>query len=118
MTPMLDIVFIMLIFFIVTASFLKESGLPLNVPENSPPTTKDRVSLILQVSESNEVLFGARRIDIRAVGANLKRKMSELDNPSVVVRAHPGARTDTLMQVVDRVHDAGVHDFIVSPIKE
>ncbi len=76
MTPMLDIVFIMLIFFIVTASFLKDRGLPLNIPEDNPPTTDEKVSIVLQVTETNEILFGSRIIDFRAIGANLKRKMS------------------------------------------
>ncbi len=117
MTPMLDIVFIMLIFFIVTSSFLKEQGIPLTIPENSPPTVADKVSVIISISEDNEVWFGNRRIDIRAVGANLKRKISELDNPSVIIKTHPGSKSNILIQVADRVRDAGVFDFVVMPIK-
>jgi biopolymer transport protein ExbD len=117
MTPMLDIVFIMLIFFIVTSSFLKEQGIPLTIPENSPPTVADKVSVIITISEDNEVWFGKRRIDIRAVGANLKRKISELDNPSVIIKTHPGSKSNILIQVADRVRDAGVFDFVVMPIK-
>ena len=116
MTPMLDIVFIMLIFFIVTASFLKESGLPLNIPESSPPTTVNKVSLVIHISETNEIWFGKRRIDIRAIEANLKREMSLLDDPSVTIRTHPEARTNILLQVADRVRSAGVFDFIVTPV--
>lgn len=117
MTPMLDIVFIMLIFFIVTASFLKEAGMPLTMQDSDSQPSPDKISLIIRVSETNDVWFERRRIDMRAVGANLKRRMSELDNPSVVIRTHPNARSDTMMQVIDRVRDAGIYDFVVIPIK-
>jgi len=118
MTPMLDIIFIMLIFFIVTASFLRETGLPLPIPEGDSQHSPEKVSLIVQVSETNEVLFNARHIDIRAVAVNLKREISELDNPSVIIHAHPGAKTDIVLQVVDRVRAAGIRDFVVVPLKE
>lgn len=117
MTPMLDIVFIMLIFFIVTASFLKESGIPLEIPEGTPPTTLDKVSLIIHISDNNDVWFGKRKIDIRAIEANLKREMSLLDNPSVTIRVHPESRTNMLLQVADHVRAAGVFDFIVTPLQ-
>lgn len=118
MTPMLDIVFIMLIFFIVTASFLKESGLPLNIPEGNSPPDPTKVSMLIEISETNEVWFGKRRIDVRAIEANLKRKMSELDNPSVVVRVHENAKNNTLIQVVDHIRAADIYNFVVIPVKE
>ncbi len=118
MTPMLDIVFIMLIFFIVTTSFLKEHGLPLIIPESNSTPDPEKISLIIQISETNEILFGPRRIDIRAIGANLKRKMSVLDNPSVIIHTHPNSKNNIMMQVVDRVRDAGVFNFVVIPIQE
>ena len=118
MTPMLDIVFIMLIFFIVTASFIKEKGFHLAIPEGNPPSTQDKVSLIIQISETNDVWFGKRQIDIRAIGANLKRKISELDNPSVIIKTHPNSQSNILIQVADRIRAAGVFDFVVIPIKE
>ncbi len=118
MTPMLDIVFIMLIFFIVTTSFLKERGLPLNIPENNSQSNPEKISLTIQISETNEILFGPRRIDIRAIGANLKRKMSTLDNPSVIIHTHPNSKNNIMMQVVDRVREAGVFNFVVIAIKE
>lgn len=118
MTPMLDIVFIMLIFFIVTASFLKESGLPINIPGGDNPPDPTKISLLIEISDTNEVWFGNRRIDVRAIEANLKRKMSELDNPSVVVRVHENARNNTLMQVVDHIRGADVFNFVVIPVKE
>ncbi len=118
MTPMLDIVFIMLIFFIVTASFIKEMGFHLSIPEGTPPATQDKVSLIIQISETNDVWFGKRQIDIRAVGANLRRKMSELGNPSVIIKTHPNSQSNILIQVADRIRASGIYDFVVIPIKE
>ncbi len=118
MTPMLDIVFIMLIFFIVTASFLKESGIPVTTQDTDTPAAADKISLVLYITEDDEVWFGKRRIDMRAIGANLKRQMSEMDNPSVVVRVHNNAKTLTMMEVLDRIRGAGVEDFMVIPTKK
>lgn len=118
MTPMLDIVFIMLIFFIVTASFLKESGIPITIPEGESKAVNDKISIVIDISETDDVWMNKRRIDIRAVGPNLKRRMSELDDPSVIIRVHPQSRSETMMLVVDRVRDAGIYDFSVTPIKE
>ena len=75
MTPMLDVVFIMLIFFIVTASFVNESGLGVSRPpvSDQPPPDTANTNIVFRVSESNELTLQGRRIDIRAVRANVER---------------------------------------------
>ncbi|PHZ85519.1 ExbD/TolR family protein [Paremcibacter congregatus] len=118
MTPMLDIVFIMLIFFIVTASFLKESGIHISVPENATKVTTEKVSIVIEISDNDDIWFAKRRIDVRAVGPNLKRRMSQLEDSSVVIRTHPNASTGIMMQVVDNVRQADVLNFVVIPMKE
>lgn len=119
MTPMLDIVFIMLIFFIVTASFLKEAGVDLNRPD-SDTANKDpeKISIIIDIAKDSQVWFQKRRIDVRAIKANLARQMAEMDNPSIVIRTHPSARTGTVIQVVDSVRSAGVENYVVATVKE
>ena len=74
MTPMLDVVFIMLIFFIVTASFVNEVGLGVNRPPTSdqPPPDSENTNIVFRISESNELTLEGRRIDIRSVRANPK----------------------------------------------
>ena len=79
MTPMLDVVFIMLIFFIVTASFVNESGLGVNRPPTSdqPPPDSENTNIVFRISESNELMLEGRRIDIRSVRANVERMHAE-----------------------------------------
>lgn len=119
MTPMLDIVFIMLIFFIVTASFLKEAGVDLNRPDSDTANEdNDKVSIIIDIAKDSQVWFQKRRIDVRAIRANLARQMAEMDDPSIVIRTHPSARTGTVIQVVDSVRSAGVENYVVATVKE
>ena len=96
MTPMLDVVFIMLIFFIVTASFVNESGLGVNRPPTSdqPPPDSENTNIVFRISESNELMLEGRRIDIRSVRANVERMHAEKPEAKVVVSAHPKSKTE------------------------
>jgi biopolymer transport protein ExbD len=84
LTPMLDVVFIMLIFFIVTASFVKEIGLDVNIPEkdNNPPPENADENILVRISADNQIWFrdetGERRVDQRQVRSNLERLRAEL----------------------------------------
>jgi len=119
MTPMLDIVFIMLIFFIVTASFLREQGVDVNRPDSSTSQPdSEKVSIVIDIAKDSQVWFQKRRIDIRAIKANLTRQMAEMDDPSVVIRTHPSARSGTVIEVVDTVRDSGVGNYVVATVKE
>ena len=73
MTPMLDVVFILLIFFIVTASFVKESGIDVNRPEAATAVQKDRANILVAISDTGEVWINKRQVDVRAVQANIER---------------------------------------------
>jgi len=119
MTPMLDIVFIMLIFFIVTASFLKESGVDINRPDSSQKSEQDNdnESIFIDVTDRNEVWINKRRVDIRAVRPNVERLKAKLENPSVVVKAHPDSETGRVLEVVDGVREAGVFNYVVATPK-
>ncbi|MCS5587892.1 MAG: biopolymer transporter ExbD [Porticoccaceae bacterium] len=116
MTPMLDVVFIMLIFFIVTASFVNESGLGVNRPPTSdqPPPDSENTNIVFRVSESNEVTFEGRRIDIRSVRANVERLHAEKPGAKVVVSSHPKAKTEIFVIISDQAREAGVYDISLS----
>jgi len=117
MTPMLDIVFIMLIFFIVTTSFVKESGIELSRPSNAPDKPEDSKSTIpiLFVIDQNDVItLEGREIDFRAVGANVERKKAKNPKSAVIINAHPDASTDILVKVVDAARAAGVKQVNVA----
>ena len=114
MTPMLDVVFIMLIFFIVTASFVKEAGIDVNRPEASTAVKKDKASILVAISAKNEIWINKRRIDVRAVQANIERLHAENPQGSVVIQADKKSTTETLMKVLDATRAAGIDDAAVA----
>lgn len=119
LTPMLDVVFIMLIFFIVTATFVNEQGLSLNRPpvsEVPPPPTDDK-NAVFEITESNELYIiedKRRRIDVRAVRANVERIRAENPSAVVVVNAHPKAKTEMFVKISDQAAEAGVSNVSLS----
>jgi len=118
MTPMLDIVFIMLIFFIVTASFLKEAGIDVNRPDASTAVKADKANIMIAVSDKNEVWMEKRRVDVRAVRANVERLRAENPEGSVVIQADVESKSGVVMEVVDAVRKAGVQDYVVATAEQ
>ena len=109
LTPMLDVVFIMLIFFIVTASFIKESGIVVNRPdpsENNNPS--DIKNIVFQIDATDEIWLEGRRIDVRSVRANVERMHAQNPKATVIIQAHPKATTDTITQISDQSREADV----------
>lgn len=112
LTPMLDVVFIMLIFFIVTASFIKEAGLDVNrpdVPETNEPT--DNPSILVNLTDLNEIRIDGRIIDPRAVRANIERLHAEEPDAPVVIRPHTKSKNELLIIVMDAARQAGVYNI-------
>ncbi len=109
-TPMLDVVFIMLIFFIVTASFVKESGIGLyNPPKNDEPPPLDAPKpIVVKVTDLNEIMVQNRKVDFRAIKPTITRLKAESPESSVMVKISPKAKTKTVIQAVDGVRDANV----------
>ena len=114
MTPMLDVVFIMLIFFIVTASFVKEAGIDVNRPEAATAVKQDRANILIAISDKGEIWINKRRIDVRAVQANIERLRAENPQGSVVIQADKKATTETLIKVMDASRAAGVYDVSIA----
>lgn len=114
LTPMLDVVFIMLIFFIVTASFIKEAGVEVNRPEASTSEPKDNVNILIAVNANNEIWMDQRRIDVRAVRANVERLHAENPKGAVVIQADNKSNTETVAAVLDAAREAGVYDVSLS----
>jgi biopolymer transport protein ExbD len=110
LTPMLDVVFIMLIFFIVTASFIKEAGVEVNRPEASTSQPKDNVNILIAINANNEIWMDKRRIDERAVRANVERLHAENPKGAVVIQADNQSNTETVVAVLDAAREAGVAD--------
>ncbi len=115
LTPMLDVVFIMLIFFIVTASFIKEVGLDVNRPDAPTSESTPEESNILIVIDANDDIFIDRRlIDPRAVRANIERLHSENPDGSVVIQANKKSTNKMLVQIMDASRQAGVYSISIA----
>ena len=114
MTPMLDVVFIMLIFFIVTATFVKEAGIDVNRPEAATAVKKERANILVAISDKGEIWINKRQVDVRAVQANIERLHAENPQGSVVIQADKKAITDTLIKVMDAARSAGVFDVSIA----
>lgn len=112
MTPMLDIVFIMLIFFIVTTSFVKEEGIGLKRPSNSPPNqekTEDPPKVItITINDESQISMDDRIIDPERIGANIEAKLANDPRSPVLIRVHNDATNLTLLAAVDQARAAGV----------
>ncbi|MEQ8515648.1 MAG: biopolymer transporter ExbD [Chromatocurvus sp.] len=118
LTPMLDVVFIMLIFFIVTATFIKEAGVEVNRPEASTAQPKDNVNILVAINATNEIWMDKRRIDERAVRANIERLHAENPKGAVVIQADNKSNTETVAAVLDAAREAGVYDVSLATDKK
>ena len=116
MTPMLDVVFILLIFFVVTATFVRESGIDVDRPPLSeePPNQQQAATLTFRIAGDNSVWLEGRRIDVRAVRANVERAHAEDPDLRVIIEAHPRARTETFVLVSDQAREAGVDNIALT----
>jgi biopolymer transport protein ExbD len=114
MTPMLDVVFIMLIFFIVTASFVKEAGIDVNRPEAATAVKKDRANILVAISAKGDIWINKRKVDVRAVQANIERLYAENPQGTVVIQADRKSTTDVLIKVMDASRAAGIEDVSIA----
>lgn len=114
LTPMLDVVFILLIFFIVTTSFVKESGIDVNRPKASTSTMKPKANILIAINDKGAVWIDKREIDVRAVRANVERLRAINPDGSVIIQADILATTGILVKVMDQVRLAGIEDISIS----
>ncbi|MCG8464785.1 MAG: biopolymer transporter ExbD [Xanthomonadales bacterium] len=106
-TPMLDIVFIMLIFFIVTTSFIKETGVQVEKPTAATAENKPQGNILIAIRANDEVWMNKREVEVREVRTGVEDALAENPEGSVVIVADKGARTDMLVKVMDQVKLAG-----------
>jgi biopolymer transport protein ExbD len=107
-TPLLDIVFIMLIFFIVTTSFVHEAGVEMNRSANEPLTTEEESEIILvRIENDGQIFIRNRQTDIRLVHANIEMNLASMPDATVVVAAARNSNAGLLVKVVDQARVAG-----------
>jgi biopolymer transport protein ExbD len=108
MTPMLDIVFIMLIFFIVTTVFVKEAGVEVNKPNGTLSVMPKNANIFIAVTEDGEVWMDKRMIDVDSVRANLDRLMAEQPSDVIIIQADTKAEHGIVIEVMDQIKAAGI----------
>jgi biopolymer transport protein ExbD len=115
LTPMLDVVFIMLIFFIVTASFIKEAGIDVNRPDAPMTESKpEDANILVTINANDEIWIDRRLIDPRAVRANIERMHAENPDGSVVIQANNKSSNKMLVEVMDSARLAGVYSISIA----
>ncbi len=117
MAPLIDMIFILLIFFLVTTSFVKESGVEVQRPTAQSATPAKKVNLMVEVTQDGQVYIEGKPIDIRAVQSRMKRFMVESPGGSVLVVADKSSQTGTVIQVLDQSRMAGVEKISVAARK-
>lgn len=117
LTPMLDVVFILLIFFIVTTSFIKETGISVNRPSAATAEKQAKGNILVAIRPSGEIWMDNRHIDVRAVRANVQRLRAQFPESSVIVQSDREAKTDVLIQVMDQIRLAGVSNISIAAAK-
>ena len=114
LTPMLDVVFIMLIFFIVTASFVKESGIDVSRPDAATAEVKERGNILIAITSQGEVWMDKRPVDVRALRANIERLHAENPQGAVVMQADRDSKNGLLIKVMDAARAAGVYEISIA----
>ncbi|RFF30303.1 ExbD/TolR family protein [Wenzhouxiangella sediminis] len=113
-TPMLDIVFIMLIFFIVTTSFIRETGVEVNKPTALTAEPRPQGNVLIAIRENDEIWMNKQQVEIHQVRPEVERAKAENPESAVVLIADRGARTGMLVEVMDQVQAAGINRISIS----
>lgn len=110
LTPMLDVVFILLIFFIVTSTFIQEDAIALEPPPPACPDCLKPVThaIMIYVDAKNVIRVGSELQDIANVRASIERRRAETPDAAVLIQAHPEAHSGMLIELRDIVYDAQV----------
>ena len=114
LTPMLDVVFIMLIFFIVTASFIKEAGIQVERPDAPTAEKQEDAAILIAISANDEIWIDRKEMDPRAVRGMIERLHAENPEGSVVIQADKDSRNGLLVQVIDQARLAGVSNVAIA----
>ncbi len=107
MAPLIDMVFLLLIFFMVTTSFVKETGIDVNRPAASTAELKDKGNILIAVSTDGDIFYEKQKIDMRSVRAHIERSLAENPEGSVVIIADQKSDTGIVVRVMDQCRLAG-----------
>ncbi|MEM8501402.1 MAG: biopolymer transporter ExbD [Pseudomonadota bacterium] len=118
LTPMLDVVFIMLIFFVVTATFVNEQGLDLSAPEPriKPPDQKEKTSVLVRIEANNQLIVQGKFSDPRTIRAHLERLHAQNPEAPLVIDAHPNSSAESTVLVIDSARASGIENIAFAEI--
>ena len=114
MTPMLDVVFIMLIFFIVTTSFVRESGLEVDRPSAATATEQTKAGIFVAIKDTGEIYIDSHQVDQQRVRANLERLIASQGEVGLVIQADKDTRHGVVVAVMDSAREAGIKQISVA----
>ncbi len=112
--PLIDMVFILLIFFLVTTSFVRETGVEVKRPSATTAVSQDNATILIAVTAENQIYVDRRLVDVRAVRVHVERALAENPQGSVVIVADRGSRTGTAIQVMDACRQAGAENVAIA----
>ncbi|HCC43698.1 MAG TPA: biopolymer transporter ExbD [Gammaproteobacteria bacterium] len=114
LTPMLDVVFIMLIFFIVTATFIKETGVEVNRPDTETAQLKKTVSLLVGVAPDSAVWIDKKKVDIRNVRPTMERLHAENPKGGLVIQADGESKVEKVLAIMDAARAIGINQVAIA----
>ena len=117
MAPLIDMIFILLIFFLVAGNFVKKSGVTVSKPVAETTEEKEKTNLILGITRDNEIFIEGREVDMRDVRGRMERFLLENPNGYVVISPDKESRSEITLKVQDYVRDAGVKNLSISAEK-
>jgi biopolymer transport protein ExbD len=118
LTPMLDVVFIMLIFFIVTASFIKEAGIDVDRPDAPTAESQDDAAILIAISANDEIWIDRRETEPNAVRGMIERLHAENPKGSIVIQADEESTNEMLVVVMEAAKQAGVTNVAIAALKD
>ena len=118
LTPLIDMVFILLIFFLVTASFTKEAGIDVNRPTAQSAVRQERGNLVIAIDKSGEIWIDNQKVDIRTIRAHIEKLHAQNPEGTVIILADKNARTGTTVEILDQVRLAGVTNVSIAAANE
>lgn len=117
MAPLIDLVFLLLIFFMVTTSFVKETGIDIERPAASTAVLKEKGNILIGVSRDGQIYLDRKQIDVRSVRAHIERCLAENPEGTVIIVGDRNSHTGVVVQVMDQCRLAGAKNVSIATSK-
>lgn len=118
MAPLVDLIFLLLIFFIVTTSFVRETGIEVDRPTASTAVSKQKGNILIGINKDGRIFFDKKEIDVRAVRAHVERALAESPEAGVVIVADRASQTGVVIKVMDQCRLSGARDVAIAAALE